>query len=399
MGIPSEIALRETSNEGEASPDESPKDPSLSQSLREYIVSDSRHWIPCTHGIDTEDLLLSHCRSQYQLKAANSNTLLEGYPLAKASEYESWSKSPTSQILYVDCSSSHKSQTVADEIFLSWRTKYQAPSDTEVKALSFAFDTYDPLQNNLRDMLMSWYLQIPAGNELRGLDAHTWRVDGIFSSQPVASVLGHFTNWTTIVLLYNFDECDSTGQTTFLKYYREFLQRKELSFKLIITLGKPGVLEKMLKDWLRFDATASPIQLRQRGDGVEDLTPLIMAQRCGVDRKIIDTLRKAIQERVGTADTGAYGTNGGVIKLYRVYEYTCDHCQNVSSELKTVYGPVFGCDRCDDYGVCTKRIVIIEEYHNSTNKKDGKPHLFKVSEDRSIEYDEPSVDEDVTEED
>ena len=51
-----------------------------------------------------------------------------------------------------------------------------------------------------------------------------------------------------------------------------------------------------------------------------------------------------------------------------------------------MFGQSFKCQSCNDFDACKKCYGRIDEYHSQIRKEDGRPHDFKVRQDREQEF-------------
>jgi hypothetical protein len=124
-----------------------------------------------------EKVLLS--RSSPQRFRMDTPLASDPHPILGHSTYIEWADTMSSEILYIHGSSNRATQDMADQIFLAWRARYQEMDVNYAKTLAFAFDSNDPLRNNVPDMLASFYIQALAGHSTGSLDEfyhafHDW---------------------------------------------------------------------------------------------------------------------------------------------------------------------------------------------------------------------------------
>ncbi|KAI0888363.1 ankyrin repeat-containing domain protein [Annulohypoxylon maeteangense] len=108
------------------------------------------------------------------------------------------------------------------------------------------------------------------------------------------------------------------------------------------------------------------------GTDTEKLTPLDLARRCDAGEDIINMLRYGVGDQDESEKQSRLVAEGPV-RIYALHNnYTCDIC------LNPIFGRVFECDTCADYGVCTKCLPHKETFHTGQTQGDGKEHNLKL---------------------
>ncbi|KAI9768378.1 MAG: hypothetical protein M1840_004987 [Geoglossum simile] len=170
-----------------------------------------------------------------------------------------WAEFMGSQILYIHGSSYRATHDVADQVFLAWQAKRRDKDEGYAKALSFAFDSADPLRNSVPDMLASVLIQALAGQSTGFLDEQYYVLRdrflfyGGWTEKSYINTLGAMRHVSsgpaTLLLLHDLDECSQDSRAVFLDYYKRLSEGSEYPLKVLVTSRKPRALLEELQGW------------------------------------------------------------------------------------------------------------------------------------------------------
>ncbi|KAK5987212.1 hypothetical protein PT974_11336 [Cladobotryum mycophilum] len=165
LGVPPEIALQE-----EIGNNSTKRFPSLS-----YCVSyKPKCWIPRPERIHLEKVFLARSSPHCQLSVREPLPHVPD-PVLESPKYMRWATSSDIETLYIHGRSYSAAHDIADRIFLAWQAQCRDRDINYRMALSFTFDSADPLRNSASDMLASIIVHYIASNRFESLN-HTYPI-------------------------------------------------------------------------------------------------------------------------------------------------------------------------------------------------------------------------------
>ncbi|RSL85529.1 hypothetical protein CEP51_003275 [Fusarium floridanum] len=208
--------------------------------------------------------------------------------------HRNWTKHIGSQILYVHGAVDQATHDMADMVFQAFRAEIQATGDyNRFRALSFTFDSTDPLRDSLHDMVISFLTQSMVNSDDCDPVREYHSLNDLFLMRcgwSAASCLSMFQvlrasvfDPTTVLLLHDFDECDSTTRGQFLDYYAEMAERSESQVKIVVTSRTPNALLSKLRSWPKLNVDGLTIKSTEK-DGEEEKKEERCSREAIIDR-------------------------------------------------------------------------------------------------------------------
>ncbi|RSL42816.1 hypothetical protein CEP53_011987 [Fusarium sp. AF-6] len=208
--------------------------------------------------------------------------------------HRNWTKHIGSQILYVHGAVDQATHDMADIVFQAFRAEIQATGDyNRFRALSFTFDSTDPLRDSLHDMVISFLIQSMLNSDDCDPVREYHSLNDLFLMRcgwSTASCLSMFQvlrasvfDPTTVLLLHDFDECDPATRAQFLDYYAEMAERSESQVKIVVTSRTPNALLSELQSWPKLNVDGRTIQTTEE-HGEEEKEEERFSREAIVDR-------------------------------------------------------------------------------------------------------------------
>ncbi|KAL7790946.1 ankyrin repeat-containing domain protein [Trichoderma ceciliae] len=270
LGVSSEIILQEKCGESLVN-----RFPSLPQ----RISYNSQNWIPPVKWIHMEKVLLACSSPHYQFKVSSPPPYVP-HSILGSEKHVEWVEYVGPQILYIHGNSYSLTHDVADQMFLAWQAKYQVKDTDNATALSFHFDSLDPLRNSISDMVASIIIQFMAGGAEDVAPCYenihdAFLFNGGWTEKSWINILDIMKLHRpgkphTLLLLHNLDECSKQSRAEFLEYYKKLLARTEHSLKIIVTSRQPNSLLEELHNCSRMNLDDSAIHIHANMGNIAD---------------------------------------------------------------------------------------------------------------------------------
>ncbi|KAF4433535.1 putative ankyrin repeat protein [Colletotrichum fructicola] len=286
MGLPSEVIIQETVRV--LSKKELPMEwrfCNLSRTISKHFLVSS---LPAPWAA-TEKFLRSISAHPRQLRprSQDEDTHGLGPKIESSPSYREWTSSIGNKIIYVHGDSTTTTHDVADYIFAS-HVKNLRESETfsPNRAYMYTFDSRDPLHDSIPSLVAGMLLQSVVSRGCRRDECQQLQEPflmqagwGDNSCQVALETLKMTCLCQGLVLLlHDFDECNSDSGRRFLEYYGGMVEKTEHEFKLIITSRKPDILLSELAAWpklnvdeLPSNATTPIIRVVHKSDPSKDI--------------------------------------------------------------------------------------------------------------------------------
>ncbi|KAJ4320186.1 hypothetical protein N0V84_005971 [Fusarium piperis] len=271
LGIPSEVIIQEQSHDDSGS---------VFPGLVEHVNYNLKNYVPNPDWIPVKQTLLALSAPERPSQLDPRHPVLSPSCL-DAEAHRDWTKHIGSQILYVHGTIDQATHDLADQVFQALRTEFQATCDYHrSRALSFTFDSTDPLRDSLHDMVVSFLTQSVA---------HSYDIDSVAEYHYVNDLFLMRGGWSdasclsmlqvlrsrvfdpvAVLLLHDLDECDLATRTKFLDYCAEMAERSESQVKIIVTSRTPNALLSELQSWPKLNVDGLTIQTTEKNREKEE---------------------------------------------------------------------------------------------------------------------------------
>ncbi|KAF9770613.1 hypothetical protein IL306_011821 [Fusarium sp. DS 682] len=172
-------------------------------------------------------------------------------PLANSSDYQSWLRCPSPQILYIH--GNHRARDVVESVFYDLEDEA-----TNVKrranVLYFSFDRWDVRADSIRDMIATFLAQIcnhhpklgPAINRLCSQieNERGWTETDLIQFFELFRISPEVEQ--TMIIINHFDECSKGSRKIFLDHVIQKYYNNETPWKIVVTSHEPGALSEEL---------------------------------------------------------------------------------------------------------------------------------------------------------
>ncbi|KAL3432156.1 ankyrin repeat-containing domain protein [Aspergillus tetrazonus] len=231
LGVSTEITVPEDLN-GENEP---------AYDLENVVCYRKQNWMSSPEWLALQRMLLPLAHPQHQYASEMSEPPHE---VLRSKPYKDWIIGPKSPVLYIQGKNEEHSRSLAEQVFLDWKSKLQGRKKYHTPVMSFSFSADDPVRANINSMICSAILQVDSAFRKLSmpktsvlLDMHKfhrgWTYEDLHNLFLIL-VSSDLENGGLLVL-HDVDECEIAGRRMFWDLLQSRADLSDSYIKVVVT--------------------------------------------------------------------------------------------------------------------------------------------------------------------